>query len=367
MKAILALAAVVAVCASLVWASDAASGDQRPVIGIAYGNTLVGMSDARLAQALDDAVTVGGTTVRTDLDWNDVQPQSADEFLWTKTDRVVAEAQRRGLSLIMVLVGTPPWARAPGCTHYFCAPTDPARFAAFAGASAKRYTSSGVLAWEVWNEPNTAGFWWPKPDPAAYTALLVDAARAIRAENPQATVILGGLASVDNADGTISESDFLTAVCSSGGNHAVDGVAFHPYTFPDLAGKSTGPWSRISSSPDSLHAVLSRYGTPQLRIWITEFGAPTGGPGAGSDGSSPIPANTTHVTEARQTHIAADVVPTVRADPTIAALVWYSDQDLSADTSTNLNFFGLRRADGSQKPAFDGLRRAVASLERPQT
>lgn len=366
-----ALTVLIVLVAILLGATSLTSHDVGPVqsstphIGIAYGNTLIGMDDAQLDAALDDAIYVGATTVRTDLDWNDVQPESADDFTWNGTDRVVAAARSRDLSLVLVLAYTPAWARPAGCGIATCAPDDPARFAAFAGAAANRYGSRDVLAWEIWNEPNTPGFWAPAVDPAAYARLLVESSQAVRAADRDATILLGGLASVDGSDGTVPATDFLDRVAGLGGLAPVDGVAFHPYTFPYLASESrtgSGPWSQIDSPPDSLRAVLGRHGAAAMPIWLTEYGAPTGGPGSSSDGSAGVPPDTTHVTEAQQARIAGDAVSTVATDSGLAAMIWYSDRDLSTDQTTNLNSYGLRRADGSAKPALDGLREAVHRL-----
>jgi hypothetical protein len=109
--------------------------------------------------------------------------------------------------------------------------------------------------------------------------------------------------------------------------------------------------------------VLRAFGTPDLPVWITEVGAPTDGPGAASNGEpSTITATTTHVTEVRQAQIAVDAVRTAAADPGVSALMWYSDRDLSNDRSSNENFYGLRRADGTAKPAFALLHDAIAAL-----
>ena len=72
-----------------------------------------------------------------------------------------------------------------------CAPADPGPFAQFAGAAAARYAPLGVHDWEIWNEPNGA-FWLPAPNPAAYVAWL-RVMPAIKAADPEATVISGGL------------------------------------------------------------------------------------------------------------------------------------------------------------------------------
>ncbi|MDT3395195.1 cellulase family glycosylhydrolase [Streptomyces sp. B1866] len=335
-------------------------------VGISYGDRLVWMSDRDLTAALDDAVMVGARWVRADLAWRDVQPDGPDGYRWQPFDRVVAAAGARGLNVLAVLAYTPPWARPGGCGSDKCPPADPGAFAAFAASAAHRYAPRGVHTWEIWNEPNLGGFWHPAPDPAAYTALLAAAARALRVADPRARVVLGGLAAVRTGAGRVAQTDFLAAVAARDGHRMVDAVGYHPYTYPYLAGAVTQwgtAWERIGRTDVSLRGVLARYGTPDLPVWVTEYGAPTGGPGHASDGRpSTIDAQTTHVTEAWQAAIAADAVRTAEDTALVDALIWYCERDLSDDRSSNENFYGLRRFDGSAKPALTALRGAVAAL-----
>jgi len=49
------------------------------------------------------------------------------------------------------------------------------------------------------------------------------------------------------------------------------------------------------------------------------------------------------------------------------ALFWYSYQDLGSATTTNQNFFGLVRYDGSLKPAYTAWQAAIRAVtDRPQ-
>ncbi|MFF9275498.1 cellulase family glycosylhydrolase [Streptomyces griseosporeus] len=335
-------------------------------VGLAYGDRLVWMSDRQLAAALDDAASVGARWVRADLSWADIQPDSPHEYRWRLFDRVVRAASARGLHVLPVLAYTPSWARPVGCAGDKCPPADPQAFAAFARTAAQRYAPRGVHRWELWNEPNIPAFWQPAPDPVAYTGLLRATGRALRQADPSARVILGGLSAVPTAGGKISAPDYLAAVLAHGGGRAVDAVGYHPYTYPDLASAATTPgmaWAGIDRTRDSLHGLLARYGRPDTPVWITEFGAPTDGPGAASDGRpGTAEGATTHVTEERQGAIAADAVRTADRTPHVAALIWYTERDLGTDRSSPENFFGLRRADGSPKPALGALRRAIASL-----
>lgn len=339
-------------------------------IGLAYGDELPGMPPEVLAEELDDAVAVGGT-VRLDVSWADVQHDGPDVRDWGGLDRVIAATRERGLRVIGVVAYTPAWARPEGCSGgEKCRPASDEAFAAFAGAAAARYGRGGIGTWEIWNEPNNAGFWAPAPDPASYDVMLRVAAAAIREADPAAVVLAGGLAAVPDSGGSISPARFLRALGALGGLDLVDGVAYHPYTYPLLPsdrpeGFSTA-WNALRDTPESLRGVLAEAGAGAMPIWITEFGAPTGGPGTASDGSpESIDETTTHVTEARQAEIAADSVGAAQADPGIASLVWYSGRDRGADPADAENFYGLRRADGSPKPALAALREAAAGVSRP--
>src|SRR5205085_2459864 len=69
--------------------------------------------------------------------------------------------------------------------------------------------SPRMAYWEVWNEENIALFWPTKPDAAEYSALLKATAQTIRAADPNAKVVLGGLANAD--------SGYLQALYDLGG------------------------------------------------------------------------------------------------------------------------------------------------------
>jgi hypothetical protein len=333
-------------------------------LGIAYGDTLVWDSSQQLAATLDDAVQLGVRWVRTDLDWMDIQPDSASVYTWSRFDTLVDAASQRGLTVLPAIAYTPAWARPAGCGTEMCAPADPQKFATFARTAAARYASRGIHIWEVWNEENLAAYWRPAASAAAYTTLLKATAGALRDADPSAQVILGGLAAGHTESGNISQTDFLEAVAAAGGTQVVNAVGYHPYSYPFLASSQTAwgtPWERMNRYSQSLRTVLAAHGQSTMPIWITEYGAPTGGPGTAA-GQQSTASDITHVTPAWQAQLAQDAVRTAATDPYVQALMWYSYKDLGSSTSTSENFFGLRAADGTAKPAYYALRQAIAAL-----
>ncbi|WP_163733439.1 cellulase family glycosylhydrolase [Mycolicibacterium madagascariense] len=335
-------------------------------IGISYGGVLPSMTDDDVGQALDDAVGVGATWIRMDLSWAEAQPTPSNSYDWDRVERIFAQARQRHLDILPVLVDPPAWASAPGCSGNHCEPADPSQFAAFAGAAVSRFAPEGVHTWEIWNEPNSALFWQPAVDPAAYLELLKASTHAIRAADDKAFILLGGLTIGKSTNGNLSAADFLGQTPESP-LKLVDALSVHPYTFPYPAsrlGPWMTPWAQADSGLPYLRQVLAQGGMPNMPIWVTEYGAPTGGPKGVWDGSpGSLDQSPDHVSEEQQAIIAADAVATAAAEPVIHAMFWYTDRDLTAPLDSSEAYFGLRRADGSKKAAFQALADAVKRLD----
>ncbi|MFC7218041.1 cellulase family glycosylhydrolase [Streptomyces polyrhachis] len=341
-------------------------------IGLSYGDTLTWKSDHELAIGLDDALRLGADWIRIDLSWNNIQPSNSYNYNWHRFDRLVAAAQERDLQILATIAYTPEWARKPGCPKPTCPPADPQAFAAFAKLAAQRYAPKGIHYWEIWNEQNIRPFWFPNPDPAAYAELLKVTARAIRGADRDAYLLFGGLAVVGDsrAKGFVSDLDFVESVSRRGGNKVVDAISYHPYTYPHLPSARTDfgtAFEKISTAKKNLVAVLQRHGTPRLPIWITETGAPTDGPGGATDGRSKESLKgVTHVTERRQAEIAADTMAASAANDYVESVFWFAQQDsgTKAQRSSRSRFYGLRRYDGTAKPSYEALQRAIEEYER---
>ena len=331
-------------------------------VGISYGDTLVWDSSSVLSQTLNDAVALGITTIRLDLGWDDIQPVSASTYNWTNFDKVVQAARSRNLTLLPTLAYTPPWARPLGCTTAQCAPANPNAFASFAAAASTRYAPMGIHTWEIWNEPNVVDFWQPAPNVAQYVNLLNATSTAIRAADPQSFIVSGGLAPTATSNGNIAPLDFFSQFANQGGISLVDAIGDHPYSYPVPPAYNAGwnAWQQMTSSSPSIESILVAYGAASKKIWITEYGAPTNGPGAGATLSNyNFALSPDHVDEALQAQMANDAVRLARSSSYIGALYWYSYQDLGTAKSTIENFFGLRRFDGSAKPAWQSLHNAI--------
>ena len=161
--------------------------------GLAIGlDTLRGRDEADLRAEFADFAKLGVRWLRTDIYWADVQAKGPGSYDWSETDHILDLAQEFGIQLLPVVGTTPDWAKKD--RDGASTPGNPDSFGRFLTAAVQRYKPRGIRVWEIWNEPNLAGNWPPHPDPAAYAELLISAHRAIKAQDPDATVILGGMA-----------------------------------------------------------------------------------------------------------------------------------------------------------------------------
>ena len=350
-----AQSAAAALSSALTAQSKAAS-----LYGFAAGSSLPNLSLSALDIRLNGMKALGVGWIRFDFDWGNIEP-SQGQFNWSAYDQIVSAASSRGIRTIGIIDYAPTWARSSSCRGSFaCEPSSPSAYGTFAAAVASHYAAFGVHTWEIWNEPNNTEFFQPSADPATYTAMLKSAYVDIKQVDSGATVLTGGLAPEYTGNGYMSPPDFITAIYANGAAGYFDAVADHPYTFPVTAAYNNpqGAWAQMSS----IHQIMAWHGDGNKLIWITEYGAPTGGPGQGTNANNYDVQNSSWVTEAFQSQMVTDFFNQASALPWLGPRMWYSYQDAGTTQDTNENFFGLIRADGSLKPAYYAFAQAMAGV-----
>jgi hypothetical protein len=308
------------------------------------GNELYALSPDQLAATVRTYQQLGVQWVRFDFDWSVIQP-SPRGWNFDGHDRAVAALRSAGIQVLGILDYTPGWANGGQASKYY-PPTSNKAFAKFAATVAARYAPQGVHAWEIWNEPNLAQFWAPAADASAYTALLKEAAVAIRRQDPRAFIVSGGLAQPDTSATSISALQFVQWMYASGARGSFDALGDHPYTAPLLPNDPNAyAWQVMASTPMSLLSVMAANGDGDKRIWITEYGAPT-------SGTSPYG---TVVSETTQATMVTQSLRAAAAAGWAGPVFWYNLQDWApySPSASSEAFFGLLRADGSAKPGFD--------------
>jgi hypothetical protein len=204
-----------------------------PFLGINLDLTTLSHTDPNAA--LKELVAVGFGWVRIRLAWDQIEPSSGG-YQWQEVDRALAALNEAKLVPILLLDGSPSWARAPNDHNSIdsplAPPTDPTAFARFAQAVALRYGDQ-VQTYQIWDEPNIAPHWGESHiEPVHYVRLLKAAALAIRAADADAQILLAALApTADRGHLAQDELYFLNRLYAAGAAPYFDGVAIQPFGF----------------------------------------------------------------------------------------------------------------------------------------
>ncbi|MCB9109085.1 MAG: PD40 domain-containing protein [Anaerolineales bacterium] len=204
------------------------------------------------------------------VNWATVEPEPG-EFRWIDPDNITKAMGDQQIKILMRVHGTPAWAR-PANSSYTHPPQDMDDFGRFMSALATRYKGK-VAAYEIWNEPNLNYEWGNgQPDPAAYTEMLKAAYTAVKAADPEALVITGGLATTGDGSATaVGDLAFLQGMYDAGAKGYFDAVGSHPYTF----GRSPDEidlWGLSLSRVEEQYEVMQDNDDGQTRVWVTELG-----------------------------------------------------------------------------------------------
>lgn len=222
--------------------------------------------------------------------WDLIEP--ANNNFNTLYDAAIKKAADNGLGIIGMLLTTPSWAREGSCAKsYWCPPANVNEYAQFAGWMTERYDGDGindapgsprVAAWQLWNEPNDVALWPPINGSEAarrlrYGQMVVAAYQAIKAADPSATVVLGGVYIFDgsNSDGF----DFLNGANGvfqqvPAAKTKFDVFGIHPY-MPTIRPDAVGEFSTVVLEGRLINArkwLTNDIGRPNAPIWITEIG-----------------------------------------------------------------------------------------------
>ncbi|MCL6508127.1 MAG: beta-galactosidase, partial [Bryobacteraceae bacterium] len=209
---------------------------------------------------------IGLSWLRCDFAWYDLEPVEG-EWDFSGIDLVVQEATERGISILGILGTSPSWANGGNEWNY--PPTDMEAWRNYVRTVAMRYGDQ-VEAWEIWNEQKNHMFWQPKPDYNAYVNLLAAASQEIRAADPSATIVMGGVAGLD--------PNYLNKCLQLGAAAYVDAIAYHPYA--ETIGEEGQPpeatyWPKerlCRLIVEWVHNLVSVYSSRRLQVWVTEVG-----------------------------------------------------------------------------------------------
>ena len=294
-------------------------------------------------------------TYRLLLRWNDVKPKRTGTYRWGHYDRVFENAAKRGIRIMPVLHDTPRWA-APRATYRPTSAAGKRAFNDFAYQAAKRYGPAGIrwtrapwsrsrpapasvraLYWQVWNEPNIADNWQPRPSAAQYASMLKSASSALNRASSSVRVVAAGLpwpARGVNADTYLAQLVRVRGVLA-----ATDAFAVHPYGRMPI---------HVTRLIDRARATLNSRGARNEPLWVTEFGWATGRYNPNRWTLSPAQ-QAQHLDETYRWMLAN------RKSRKLLGAIWFSLRDHvrgpGEDPYWGYNT-GLLRAGGSAKPSW---------------
>jgi Cellulase (glycosyl hydrolase family 5) len=292
----------------------------------------------RTAVALRD---VGARWVRLNANWADAEPTKGNYSDWWfhQYDRAVDLARGAGARIVLMSYQSPSW--ASGSSVKETPPKNPADFARYMGYLASRYAGK-VDAYEIWNEPNIPRFWSTGPSASAYVSLLKPAYAAIKAADPNAKVVFGGLSTNDYR--------FVEDAYSAGAKGYFDVMSVHPYTCansPEVIRRdSSGRMTRDTfAAYREVRASMVAAGDAKP-IWFTEFGWST------------TTAESCGVSEATQADYLTKALRFAEQDPYVQVALWYNFRNnyWDHDADTLEARYGLMRTDFSPKPAYQSLK-----------
>jgi polysaccharide biosynthesis protein PslG len=220
-----------------------------------------------------------------------VEERTEGAFNWFVPDTMVAALARHGVRGSGSFIGTAYWAADPALNGAYgprAWPYDIEGWSEWVAASARRFGSNGtfwaqhpelpylpIKRWEIGNESNMGIFWRPAANPEQYASVYSASARAITAVDPEAEVIVAGLAPIFGAGtgGDLDVATFLKRLTAADPSlrNSIPAVAIHPY-----ASTPKGARVRVAQFRRAMRAA----GMPNTPMIVNEIGWYTqGAPG----------------------------------------------------------------------------------------
>jgi hypothetical protein len=332
-----------------------------PALAVEPGVVIAAPATGKPLDEFTQAAASKSKWVRLFMDWSIIEDaddhysQRLDEF-----DRRIPQYNRRGIDVLVVVSYSPGW-QAP---DKLSPPKDVDKYAEFVAAMAQRFDGQNgrphVKAWEIWNEPDDNVHWRNGPQPDIYAGLLKASYNRIKAANPAATVVTGGMVGNHYA--------FLEQLYARGVKGHFDAVGTHTDTAclkaaPDFFYREPdGRIGRFSfTGYRETRQVMVDNGDPKP-IWFTEIGWST------SQGNCHLPNRTSEkagVSQAQQAELLKHAYECLQADDYVHVALWFSLQDVS-DSTLYDHQLGLIANNGAFKPAFAAFQ-SIAETRSPRS
>jgi hypothetical protein len=280
---------------------------------------------------LDLIAAAGFKFIRMDFAWGGIERRKG-EYDWSGYDELLSHLDQRGIRPIFILDYSNPLYEQDNASPQH--PESVTAFAQWSAAAVKHFQGRHVI-WEIWNEPNIS-FWKPKPDAQQYATLCLATCKAVRASDPQATII-----------GPASSGfpwDFFETLFKAGALEYLDAVSVHPYREP-----RRGP-ETASADYHKLRALIERYAPESKKssmpIISGEWGYSTHKKGVSLETQAAFAAR-------QQLANLLEGVP---------LSIWYDWKNDGTDPNENEHNFGTVFPDLSPKPSYQAIQTLTREL-----
>ncbi|MDQ7028577.1 MAG: hypothetical protein Q9O62_01735 [Ardenticatenia bacterium] len=289
----------------------------RPISPDQFGLVFVNSAETlRSPERIRRGVATGARLDRFPLYWHFIET-APNTFEWSRQDAAIRADEAQGLGVLAVLLGVPAFYSSgsgagvatvplpplggsvvrsatitPSTADRRCGPAPPVGlfepifsdgtdepgpgkavnpdnpWAHFVAQAVERYRPGGtagtnVRFWEIWNEPDLCQFW--NGSVEAYARLLKVAYLVIKQDDPDATVLWGGLAHYEQPDFLPTLVNILAQdPLAEAYNGFFDAAASHQYSASWLGYRYT----------KRVRETLASVGWADKPIWITESGVP---------------------------------------------------------------------------------------------
>jgi hypothetical protein len=236
----------------------------------------------------------GARWVRIEFNWNSIEPQNTtpDNYSWPAAlDDHLAALSAQGIHVLLSLHNSPSWAATYPGGPIDLAPMS--ELVQFMTASVARYGAPpfNVKDWEIFNEPDNSweiyaeeGWGYFGNNPQAYVDILSAIYGPMKATDPDANVVFGGLAhdwfDTDAQNPGPFVEDFVDDVLRLGGGAYFDVMNFHHYIISNwrwvqygegIIGKTASLRARMAAQQ-----VFKPFICTESGMWSSDYTEPPG-------------------------------------------------------------------------------------------
>ncbi len=304
------------------------------------------------------------------MDWSSIEndPGHPGTYDWSEMDAYLADAAAHGFQIVVTVMGNPAWTAASWCGPLY--PEQMPALTQFLTTAVSRYSAPpyNVMHWALYNEPDNGdainfvwlGGCWGRTHPnhasgaggEAYANMLKQAYPAVKAGNPDALVLLGGLAYENWYNGESwsgpFDPNFLDELLAAGGGAYFDVTNFHYYVcwagVWDTGDRYT---SDIIGKANHIRNEVELVTGQDKPIMSTEIGRATSGP---------LSDNCTYNDELTSRYVVQGYARSYAAE--LPAVFWLE----AVDEDWLQHKYGLLHTDLTPKPAYEAYKTLTKEL-----